>query len=120
MRDAPSIAIVRALQDAGASIKAYDPEGMDAARLYLDEVSYCSDAYEVASGADCVVLVTEWNAFRSLDLGRMRELMIAPRFVDLRNVHRQSEMAAAGFEYVSIGRAASEAPEPDHRLQAAE
>ena len=106
MRDAPSIAIIQALHDAGARVKAFDPEGMEMARTMIDGLSYCSDAYEVAEGADCLVLVTEWNAFRSLDLTRLHGLMAQPRFIDLRNVYRRKEVEAHGFTYLSIGRPA--------------
>jgi UDPglucose 6-dehydrogenase len=106
MRDAPSIAIVQALQDAGASIRAYDPEGMEMARSVIEGVEYGSDAYDVAENADCLVLVTEWNAFRSLDLARIKQAMAVPRFVDLRNVYRRKVMEAAGFDYSCVGRPA--------------
>jgi UDPglucose 6-dehydrogenase len=104
MREAPSIAIVRALQDRGARIRAFDPEGMGGAKPLLGSVYYAQDAYDAADGADCVVLITEWNAFRTLDLARLREVMRTPRFVDLRNVYDPSEMDEAGFDYRSIGR----------------
>ncbi|MBD8066802.1 UDP-glucose/GDP-mannose dehydrogenase family protein [Devosia sp. PTR5] len=106
MRDAPSIAIIQTLRDAGAKVRAFDPEGMAMARGMIDGVEYCQDAYEVAQGAACVVLVTEWNAFRSLDLPRLKASMAVPTFVDLRNVYRAREMEAAGLTYVSIGRPA--------------
>ena len=104
MRDAPSIAIIQALQDAGAKIRAYDPEGMEMAKTVIEGIQYCRDAYDVATGADCVVLVTEWNAFRSLDLQRLKAEMVNPILVDLRNVYRHREVEAAGFTYVSVGR----------------
>ena len=104
MRDAPSIAIIQTLIDAGARVRAFDPEGMEAARAVLDNVEYCDSAYDAAKGADCLVLVTEWNAFRSLDLPRIKDLMISPVLVDLRNVYRPSEAEAAGFSYTSVGR----------------
>jgi UDPglucose 6-dehydrogenase len=108
MRDAPSIAIIQALKDAGANIRAFDPEGMEMARSMIDGVDYCSDAYEVAAGSDCLVLVTEWNSFRSLDLQRVKALMNVPTFVDLRNVYRKDEMETAGFSYWSVGRPADD------------
>lgn len=104
MRDAPSIAIIQALQDAGAIIRAYDPEGMEMSKLVLQNVYYATDAYDVANGAEVLVLVTEWNAFRSLDLVRVKAQMKTPVFVDLRNVYRQKEVEAAGFRYFSVGR----------------
>jgi UDPglucose 6-dehydrogenase len=111
MREAPSLAIIRALQDAGAAVRAYDPVGMEAATAILDGVSFAGDAYDAAAGADCIVLVTEWNEFRSLDLPRLRGVMRRPVFVDLRNVYPHREMAAAGFSYTGIGRP----PEADNR-----
>ncbi|MBN9334118.1 UDP-glucose/GDP-mannose dehydrogenase family protein [Devosia sp.] len=107
MREAPSIAIIQALQDAGARIRAYDPEGMEAAETVLDNIAYASDAYDAAAGADCLVLITEWNAFRSLDLQRIKEAMTGSTFVDLRNVYRRKEVEAAGLTYFSIGRPGS-------------
>tara|TARA_R110000868_G_scaffold6485_9_gene36729 strand:+ start:1063 stop:2406 length:1344 start_codon:yes stop_codon:yes gene_type:complete len=107
MRDAPSIAIIQALQDAGAKIRAFDPEGIDMAKLVIDNVEYAEDAYGVADGADGLVLVTEWNAFRSLDFQRIKEAMTSPVFVDLRNVYRQKDVEAAGFAYHSVGRPVS-------------
>ncbi|MGJ3263772.1 MAG: UDP-glucose dehydrogenase family protein [Salinarimonas sp.] len=104
MRDAPSIAIVQALQDGGAAVVAYDPEGMEQARTVLDGVSYASDPYACAEGADALVLVTEWDAFRALDLKRLCETMAEPVLVDLRNVYRPDEVREAGFVYASIGR----------------
>jgi UDPglucose 6-dehydrogenase len=104
MRDAPSIAIVQALQDAGAQVRAYDPEGIEMARTVLAGVDYVDDAYEVAHGAHCLVLVTEWDAFRSLDLERIRNHLIGRVLVDLRNVYRRHEVEAAGLYYFSIGR----------------
>lgn len=104
MRDAPSIAIVQALQDAGATIRAYDPEGIETSKLVLQNIDYAADAYEAAQGADCLVLITEWNMFRSLDLSRIKAAMRLPVFVDLRNVYRQKEVEAAGLTYHSVGR----------------
>ena len=104
MRDAPALAIVQSLQDAGASIRAFDPEGMAAARPMLGEVTLCRDAYDAATGADAVVLVTEWDVFRALDLKRLAGVMAAPVLVDLRNVYGPDDMARAGFAYSSVGR----------------
>ncbi|MEA1085836.1 UDP-glucose/GDP-mannose dehydrogenase family protein [Sphingomonas sp. CD22] len=104
MRDAPSIAIVQALHDAGVTVRAYDPEGMAAARAMLPDITYCSDAYDAATGSDAVVIVTEWDAFRALDFERLKRTMAAPVLVDLRNVYRPAEIAALGFAYTSIGR----------------
>ncbi len=104
MREAPSLSIITALQDGGARVRAYDPEGMEAARGLLDGVAYAPDPYACAEGADAVVLVTEWEEFRALDLDRVRQGLTRPVLVDLRNVYRPEEMAKAGFAYHSIGR----------------
>lgn len=110
MRDSASLVIVPALQQAGAAIRAYDPEGMDEARAMLDGVAWCNDAYEAMEGADGVLILTEWNEFRSLDLDRVRKLLQSPTMVDLRNIYEPAEMRDAGFTYVSVGRAPATAP----------
>jgi UDPglucose 6-dehydrogenase len=104
MRDAPSIAIVTALQDAGAIVKAYDPEGVEQAKQVLSNVLYAQNPYEAVEGADVLAIVTEWNAFRALDLDRVKKLLNAPIVVDLRNIYRPEEMQRKGFIYSSIGR----------------
>jgi UDPglucose 6-dehydrogenase len=104
MRDAPSIAIIGALHDAGAIVKAYDPEGMEPAKAVLSDVTYASDPYDCAEGADAVVLVTEWDMFRALDFKRLKTMMSSPVVVDLRNIYRSEDMNRRGFTYVSIGR----------------
>ena len=104
MREAPSLAIVPRLQAAGAAVRAYDPEGMAEAKKLLDGVAWCADPYEVAEGADCLVLVTEWNAFRNLDLTRLKATMARPALVDLRNVYDPDRLQQAGFQYLGIGR----------------
>ncbi|MFP6758834.1 MAG: nucleotide sugar dehydrogenase, partial [Alphaproteobacteria bacterium] len=104
MRDSPSLVIVPLLQAAGARVRAYDPVGMDAARTMIDGLEVGDSAYQVADGADALVLITEWNQFRALDLERLKAAMAGPVFVDLRNVYRPDEMAAEGFHYVSVGR----------------
>jgi UDPglucose 6-dehydrogenase len=104
MREAPSIAIIQALQDAGATVRAYDPEGMEAARPMLENVTYVRSAYEAAEGAAAVVIVTEWDAFRALDLPRLKALMAEPLLVDLRNIYRTENVVAEGLRYVSVGR----------------
>ena len=88
----------------GARVKAYDPEGMEAARSMLTDVAYARDAYDCARGAHALVLVTEWDTFRALDLARLKATLAAPVVVDLRNVYRPEEMRRHGFTYVSIGR----------------
>jgi UDPglucose 6-dehydrogenase len=104
MRDAPSIAIVQALIDAGAHVRAFDPEGTEAARLLMPDVEYVSDAYAVATGASAVALVTEWDAFRALDLARLGTLMAEPVLVDLRNVYDPADVKRFGLAYHSVGR----------------
>ena len=105
MRDAPSIAVITALQDAGAKIRAYDPAGMKQAKSLLDNVEYCSDPYACADGADALVILTEWDEFRALDVDRVRAKLKNPILVDLRNIYRPEEMARQAFTYVSVGRA---------------
>ncbi len=104
MRDAPALAIVQALIDAGAKVKAYDPEGMELAAPMMPAVMMCKDAYAVADGADAVAIVTEWDAFRALDLSRMAASMNAKILVDLRNIYDAREVTAHGFAYHCVGR----------------
>jgi UDPglucose 6-dehydrogenase len=104
MRESPSLDIVPALQQAGATVRAYDPAGMEEAKKLLDGVDWCDGAYDAIEGADAVVIVTEWNAFRSLNIERVKGLMKSPVMVDLRNVYDPETMAAAGFRYSCIGR----------------
>ncbi len=104
MRDAPSLSIVQSLTDAGVSIRAHDPEGMEAAKALMPDLHYCRDAYEAVQGADAVVIVTEWDVYRALDLRRVAAAMNAPVMVDLRNVYPPSDAERAGFAYSSIGR----------------
>jgi UDPglucose 6-dehydrogenase len=106
MREAPSLALITALQDLGATVRVYDPAGMDQARKVLEAVTYCEGAYECAEGVDALVIATEWEQFRALDLVRLREAMAAPIIVDLRNIYRPDEMERLGFMYESIGRPA--------------
>jgi len=104
MRDSPSLVIISRLQDAGASIRAYDPQGMEEAGTLTENVTFCSDPYETMEGADALVIVTEWNAFRALDLNRVQSLLSQPVMVDLRNIYNPREMEHAGFVYFSVGR----------------
>ena len=104
MRDAPSIAIVQALQDAGAKVSAYDPEGMDMAATILPDVDMAGDAYAAADGADALVIVTEWDTFRALDMRRVGKAMKEQTLVDLRNIYRAGDMESIGFRYTSVGR----------------
>jgi UDPglucose 6-dehydrogenase len=104
MREAASIEIIHLLQGEGANVRAYDPAAMAKARALLPGVEFCRDAYETAAGADALVLLTEWNEFRQLELERIRDSMVQPVFVDGRNVYEPGEMAALGFDYRGIGR----------------
>ena len=104
MRDSPAIAIIQALQDQGAVIRAYDPEGVEQAKLVLTDVTYATDPYDCVTGAEVAVLVTEWDAFRALDLDRMKAVMAQASIVDLRNVYRPEEVRRRGFVYDSVGR----------------
>ena len=106
MREAPSIPLITGLLDMGAKVRAYDPAGMEPARSELPNIEFCKDAYTCATGADALVIVTEWVQFRALDLDRLRKTMAQPVVVDLRNVYRPEDMLAAGFVYESIGRRA--------------
>ncbi len=104
MRESPALAIIPALQDAGATVRAYDPAAMHEAQPLLPDVTWCTGPYDVAEGADVIVLITEWNEFRALDLGRLGGAMRARAMVDLRNVYPAAEVEAAGFTYRGIGR----------------
>jgi UDPglucose 6-dehydrogenase len=104
MREAPSITLITALQDMGATVAAYDPAGMDQAKMLLSDIAYADDAYLCAEGADALVIVTEWEQFRALDLTRLKTIMAQPVIVDLRNVYRPEHMAEQGFVYRSVGR----------------
>lgn len=106
MRDAPALSIIPALQDAGATVRAYDPAAMEEAAPMLPGVQWCEDPYDVAADADVLVLITEWNEFRALDLERVGQAMRARVLVDLRNVYPPQEAEAAGFAYTGIGRGA--------------
>ncbi len=104
IREAPAILIVRALLERGASIRAYDPAAMAEAGRLIPEMMLCKDVYEALAGADVMVIVTEWNEFRMIDLARAKELMAEPKMVDLRNIYDAERLAAADFEYWSVGR----------------
>jgi UDPglucose 6-dehydrogenase len=104
MRDSPSLDIVPALQTAGATVRVYDPEGMNEAEKMLPGAVFCKDAYDAMTGADAVAILTEWNQFRALDLKRMKALLKAPIMVDMRNIYVPADMASAGFKYTCIGR----------------
>jgi len=104
MRDAPSVDIIRGLTDRGASVIAYDPVATAEAQKLLPGIEYAADEYEVATAADVLVIVTEWNQFRALDMERIRKLMQTPRLADLRNIYDPTDMRELGFEYVGVGR----------------
>lgn len=105
MRDSPAIDIVAGLVEAGATVRAFDPEGMNEAKALLPpQVIYCDDSYATMPGAECLVIVTEWNEFRAIDLDRIKTLLASPRVVDLRNIYEPAEMHELGFEYRGIGR----------------
>ncbi len=106
MRDAPALALISALQDGGARVRAYDPEGMEAARGMTEGIAFASDPYACAEGADALVIVTEWDAFRALDLDRIKTLMRAPVLVDLRNIYPPEEVLRHGFTHTAVGRSA--------------
>jgi UDPglucose 6-dehydrogenase len=104
MRDAPALDIVPTLQAEGAKVRAFDPEGMTEAKHMLKDVQFATGPYDCVQNADAVVIITEWDQFRALDLGRMKDTLKAPVVVDLRNIYSPSEMRAKGFTYVSVGR----------------
>ena len=103
MREAPSIALITALQDMGATVRAYDPAGMEQARQVLGNVVYSDGPYDCAQGADALVIVTEWEQFRALDLDTLKRAMARPVVVDLRNIYRPEEMERLGFVYARVG-----------------
>jgi UDPglucose 6-dehydrogenase len=105
MREAPSIPLITALQDMGAAVRAYDPVGMEQAKSFINNVTFCDDAYACAKGASALVIVTEWEQFRALDFARLKAAMVNPLLVDLRNIYRADEVARHGFAYESVGRA---------------
>jgi UDPglucose 6-dehydrogenase len=104
MRDAPSIAIAQTLIDAGAQVSAYDPEGMEIAAEIMPDVTMTESSYEAATDADAVVIVTEWDAFRALDLNRLSSLMTGKVLVDLRNIYHPADVGKSGLEYTGVGR----------------
>ncbi len=106
MRDSPSLEILPRLAAAGATVRAFDPEGIAEAKKLMPDLVYCGDAYEAMEGAVALVLLTEWNAFRALDLERVGRLLASPLIIDLRNIYQPAEVAAAGLAYVSLGRPA--------------
>jgi UDPglucose 6-dehydrogenase len=104
MRDAPALDIVPTLQAEGAKVRAFDPEGMNEAKHMLKDVAFATGPYDCVQNADAVVIITEWDQFRALDLDRIKDALKTPTVIDLRNIYRPDEMAAKGFKYVSVGR----------------
>jgi UDPglucose 6-dehydrogenase len=105
LREAPSLALITALQDMGAKVRAFDPAGISQARLLMPKVVYCESPYHCAEGSDALVVITEWEQFRALDLSRLRSVMASPAIVDLRNIYQPEEMERHGFAYACVGRA---------------
>jgi UDPglucose 6-dehydrogenase len=104
LREAPALALITALQDMGADVRAFDPAAMDHAKAIMPNLTYCESAYDCAEDADALVIVTEWEQFRALDLPRLQNVMATPTIVDLRNVYHPDEIRRHGFVYVGIGR----------------
>ncbi|MCM2291527.1 UDP-glucose/GDP-mannose dehydrogenase family protein [Allorhizobium sp. BGMRC 0089] len=104
IRESPALSIIQALQDRGARLKAYDPEGMSAMKQVLPELTYCDGVEDAAAEADALVIITEWSIFRNLDFARLKQLMAAPVLVDLRNCYQSADVKAKGFTYISVGR----------------
>ncbi|MCP4655362.1 MAG: UDP-glucose/GDP-mannose dehydrogenase family protein, partial [bacterium] len=114
IRESPALPIVKGLLAGGATVRAYDPAAMPACRDEFPEVVYCEHSYDAAEGADVVVIVTEWNQFRALELGRLKEALNEPLVIDLRNLYDPAKMAAAGFRYHSVGRREAEPAGEEH------
>ncbi|MBX3292404.1 MAG: UDP-glucose/GDP-mannose dehydrogenase family protein [Acidobacteria bacterium] len=104
MRESPAIEILNGLRAGGASIKAYDPVAMEESKHYIEGIEYASDEYDAIEGADALVIITEWNQFRALDMEKVRSLLNEPKIADLRNIYEPADMRALGFEYVGVGR----------------
>ncbi|MBM3567885.1 MAG: UDP-glucose/GDP-mannose dehydrogenase family protein [Alphaproteobacteria bacterium] len=105
MRESASLDILPMLVAAGATVRAFDPQGMDESRKLMPDLTYCDSPYAAMTGADALLILTEWNEFRALDLGRAKSLLKTPLVVDLRNIYSPADMAARGFRYLSVGRA---------------
>ena len=104
MRESPAVRIVADLQAEGAQVRAYDPAAMELARRVLTNVDYCADEYDAAKRSDGLIVVTEWNQFRNLDLNRLNKVMREPNVIDLRNIYEPEMMKTAGFRYLGMGR----------------
>lgn len=104
MRESPAIEIVHAMVERGATVRAFDPVAMEEAKHYLNGIEYASDEYDAIKGADALVIITEWNQFRALDMEKVKSLLKAPKIADLRNIYEPSDMREMGFEYIGVGR----------------
>ncbi|MGH9948746.1 MAG: UDP-glucose dehydrogenase family protein [Pyrinomonadaceae bacterium] len=104
MRESPSIDIIHKMIEKGATVRAFDPVAMKEAKHFINGVEYAEDEYDAISGADAMVIVTEWNQFRALDLEKVKQLLNAPKIADLRNIYEPAEIKAMGFEYIGVGR----------------
>jgi UDPglucose 6-dehydrogenase len=104
MRESPAIDIVHTMIERGATVRAFDPVAMNEAKHYLNGIEYAADEYDAIDGADALVIVTEWNQFRALDMARVKSLLKAPKVADLRNIYEPADMRELGFEYVGVGR----------------
>ena len=107
MREAPSIPLITGLLDMGARVRAFDPAGMQQAKAVLPDITYCESPYACVDGADAIVIVTEWEQFRALDLDEMKQRMACPVLIDLRNIYSNEEVDQHGFAYVGVGRPTS-------------
>src|SRR5215203_5772111 len=104
MRESPAIDIVHAMIKRGATVRAFDPVAMDEAKHFLNGIEYATDEYDAIDGADALVIITEWNQFRALDMEKVKQLLKAPKIADLRNIYEPADMRELGFEYVGVGR----------------
>ena len=104
MRESPAIDIIKSIIRLGGSVKAFDPVAMNEAKHYIDGIEYAADEYEAIDGADALVIITEWNQFRALDMEKVKELLKSPKIADLRNIYEPADMRELGFEYVGVGR----------------
>ena len=104
IREAPALDIVQQLLDLGGAVRAFDPVALENFAKLFPQVTYCADPYQVAEGSDVLVLMTEWNQFRQLELDRIKSLLRSPKIVDLRNIYEPERMRHAGFQYMGVGR----------------
>jgi UDPglucose 6-dehydrogenase len=104
MRESPAIDIVHSMIERGATVRAFDPVAMDEAKHFIDGIEYATDEYDAIAGADALVIITEWNQFRALDMEKVKHLLKAPKIADLRNIYEPSDMRELGFEYIGVGR----------------